>query len=275
MTAAVELHRRRERNAARSVEVLPPDVDTKVAALQPRDSTVQLANVTAMLSHARTGLLAAIAAQDIRGIVDWKAKASAIHEVAKQLQLGKDIQLDVAEFVRRAERGLGIAIREGQARGEIATKSSAARDRRRREHGDNISVLPSVKDLAPDFFDNSHKGASICDFTDGVSDEQFDEAITEARAEGNLSRANVARKSCAKAVPVVDAPVDPAPTKTRKTAAARRVMEHLVVTINSLAFISADTDPAEVDGGAHADDIKEMLAGIKTITNFVRKVAGQ
>ncbi len=30
--------------------------------------------------------------------------------------------------------------------------------------------------------------------TDGVSDEQFEEALTEAREEGNLSRANVARK---------------------------------------------------------------------------------
>ncbi|MBE5512524.1 hypothetical protein [Mycobacteroides abscessus] len=39
---------------------------------------------------------------------------------------------------------------------------------------------------------NTHGG--IYDLADGVSDEQFEEAITEARAEGNLSRANVARK---------------------------------------------------------------------------------
>ncbi|MGV0796361.1 hypothetical protein ABQF26_05315 [Mycolicibacterium elephantis] len=34
----------------------------------------------------------------------------------------------------------------------------------------------------------------IYGITDGVSDEQFEEAITEARNTGNLSRANVARK---------------------------------------------------------------------------------
>ena len=34
--------------------------------------------------------------------------------------------------------------------------------------------------------------------TDGVSDEQFEEALAEAKDEGNLSRANVARKAKAK-----------------------------------------------------------------------------
>jgi hypothetical protein len=62
-----------------------------------------------------------------------------------------------------------------------------------------------VHDFAPDFFDNSHKGSSISDFTDGVSDAQFDEAINEARADGSLSRANVARKCKAKSKPVIDA----------------------------------------------------------------------
>ena len=36
--------------------------------------------------------------------------------------------------------------------------------------------------------------AGIAAITDGVSDEQFEEALTEAKSEGNLSRANVVRK---------------------------------------------------------------------------------
>jgi hypothetical protein len=196
----VEVSRRRERNAARTPEVLPPDVDTKVVAIRRLDSPeMQARAVTVMLSHARTGLLAAIAAHDLPQIVEFKRKAAAIQEIAKQVQLGKDLQLDAAEFVRRAERGLGVAIREGQERGEIATKRSAAKERWAKVHGDNIAPTPRVSDFAPDFFDNSHKGASIADFTDGVSDEAFEEAITEARAEGNLSRANVARKCKARA----------------------------------------------------------------------------
>ena len=36
--------------------------------------------------------------------------------------------------------------------------------------------------------------AGIYDMTDGVPDEKFEAAITEAKTEGNLSRANVVRK---------------------------------------------------------------------------------
>jgi len=36
-------------------------------------------------------------------------------------------------------------------------------------------------------------GGGIYGLTDGVSDERFDEALTEAKDEGNLSRANVIR----------------------------------------------------------------------------------
>jgi hypothetical protein len=54
--------------------------------------------------------------------VEWKAKGAAIQELTKQLQLGKDMQLDAAEFVRRAERGLGVAIREGQLDGSILSR---------------------------------------------------------------------------------------------------------------------------------------------------------
>ena len=39
-----------------------------------------------------------------------------------QKQLGKDAQLAAAEIVRRAERGIGVAIRRGQQNGEIARR---------------------------------------------------------------------------------------------------------------------------------------------------------
>lgn len=42
--------------------------------------------------------------------------------------------------------------------------------------------------------DWSDNGSGIGDLTDGVTDEQFEGALTDARAEGNLSRANVVRK---------------------------------------------------------------------------------
>lgn len=190
-------------------EVLPSEVESKVVALRALNGDSQAAAVTVMLSHSRTGLLAAIAAQDLPQIVEWKAKASAISEVAKQLRLGKDMQQDAAEFVRRAERGLGVGIREAQARGEVETcNEGKARGSLIR---DQVVTYDKVKPKPTDFaskheLTNTHGG--IYDLADGVSDEQFEEAITESRVEGNLSRANVARKCKVKAQPkreVVDA----------------------------------------------------------------------
>lgn len=74
--AELNAPRRRERNVARTPEILPPNVDAKVSALERLDPESQARAVTAMLSHARTGLLAAIAAQDLHGIVEFKAKAA-------------------------------------------------------------------------------------------------------------------------------------------------------------------------------------------------------
>lgn len=109
-------------------EVLDPtsaDVEVRVAALRGLDVQSQMTAVTVMLSDSRTRLLAAIAVHDLPGICDVKVRTATLQEITKQLRLGKDMQMDAAEFVRRAERGLGVAIREGQARGELETKSEA------------------------------------------------------------------------------------------------------------------------------------------------------
>lgn len=209
-----------------AIDVLPSEVESKVVALRDLDGDSQAAAVTVMLSHSRTGLLAAIAAQDLPQIVEWKAKASAISEVAKQLRLGKDMQQDAAEFVRRAERGLGVGIREAQARGEVETcNEGKARGSLIR---DQVVTYDKVKPKPTDFaskheLTNTHGG--IYDLADGVSDEQFEEAITESRVEGNLSRANVARKCKVKAQPkrevvdasdpLIDADVASAPAATK------------------------------------------------------------
>ncbi|MDO3126529.1 hypothetical protein P5V43_05375 [Mycobacteroides abscessus subsp. bolletii] len=177
------------------VELLPPDVETRVAELCRLDGPTQAARVTAMLSHARTGLLVAIAAQDLPQIVEWKQKASAIQEIAKQVRMGKEFQLDAAEFVRRAERGLGVAIRAGQERGEIL-----ARGERRTSanqfgvNGNTVSTKSSPTDFASRDELTGCNSDGIYGMTDDVSDEQFDQAIIEARGENNLSRANVAPK---------------------------------------------------------------------------------
>jgi hypothetical protein len=96
----------------------------------------------------------------------------------------------------RAERGLGVAIREGQERGEVLkrgqTKTKANQFGVVGEY-QNSQMAPA--DLASQTeLSGTGTQPGIYGFTDGVSDVHFEEAITEAKAEGNLSRANVARK---------------------------------------------------------------------------------
>ncbi|WP_055751031.1 hypothetical protein [Frankia sp. AvcI1] len=59
---------------------------------------------------------------DPRGLwlPDTQAEAIRIYTTSKQL--GKDAELSAAEIVRRAERGIGIAIRRGQEAGAIAKR---------------------------------------------------------------------------------------------------------------------------------------------------------
>ncbi|MBE5507108.1 hypothetical protein [Mycobacteroides abscessus] len=253
------------------IDTLPSEVESKVVALRSLDGDSQAAAVTVMLSHSRTGLLAAIAAQELPRIMEWKAKASAVSEVAKQLRLGKDIQQEAEEFVRRAERGLGVAIRDGQASGAVETcNEGKARGSLVR---DQVVTYDKVKPKPTDFaskreLTNTHGG--IYDLADGVSDEQFEEAITEARAEGNLSRANVARKckDKARAVrevvdaddPLIDAAV--AEPVTTKWPFRNSPTEFLAEITGSIA--------------AFAENIKWITAGavepgeLETLTNQAR-----
>lgn len=122
---------------------------------------------------------------DIDQIVEVKSQAEAIRVYTMQKNLGKDAQLAAAEIVRRAERGMGIAIRRGQEAGEIRRKGDDTRTDLDRE-----TNLVSPRS----YFSNGDEWHDTYTMTDGVSDERFDKAIGEARAEGNLSRANVVRK---------------------------------------------------------------------------------
>ena len=113
---------------------------------------------------------------------------------------------DAEVMVRRSERALGQAIRSGQERGEIRSvgqrgSAQAAYERERLGRvervqgvaGDRGNSLPGPSDFAADT-ELSGNGAGIYHLTDGVTDDEFDEALDRAQDEGNVSRANVVRK---------------------------------------------------------------------------------
>lgn len=132
---------------------------------------------------------------DIDTIVEIKSQAEAIRVYTMSKQLGKDAQLSATEIVRRAERGIGVAIRKGQAAGDIRTR----RDGGPRPHENLPGGSRKVSKPGPTDFATEDElygnGAGIYQLTDNVSEQEFEAALAEAKAEQNLSRANVVRKA--------------------------------------------------------------------------------
>jgi len=164
----------------------------------PQDAREML--IASNLEQADAWLRAAldVPSPDPRSIADYKVQVAAIEQMARQLRVSKDLQNNATKCIRRAERGVGVAIRKGQEDGVIATLADGASKREAHRGSNNTSVLDRASKPSPDEFASKAElhgnGAGIYHMTDDVSDEQFEEALAEAESEGNLSRANVVRK---------------------------------------------------------------------------------
>lgn len=166
---------------------------TDVQAIEALDPKSREIAVTRLLEESRSWLATAMAATDPTPVAQLRAWLESVEQWTRRFNLAKEIQLDAQEMVRRAERGIGLSIRKGQEEGDV---------RRRGQGGGQApgSVRPRVDSTMSspeDFASHSDlvgNGAGIYHLTDDVTDEQFDSAIEEAKAEGNLSRANVVRK---------------------------------------------------------------------------------
>lgn len=177
-----------------SADLVPAD---NMAALDAMDPATREVAVTRMLDEARGWLAHAVESTGPQTIASFKAQMATVAEATKQLGLSKEIQLDAAEMVRRSERGLGVAIRKGQEAGEIETIEDARSRAGLTAQGHHVVDNDLMKQPVGRFANHdelSGNGAGIYHLTDNVTDEQFDAAIDEAKAEGNLSRANVVRK---------------------------------------------------------------------------------
>jgi hypothetical protein len=143
--------------------------------------------------RAKEWLAQALDKGDIDGIVELKSQAEAIRTYTAQKQLGKDAELAAAEIVRRAERGIGLAIRKGQEAEEIR-RPGQKRTVYNRWTGDRNRSRDDQLQSPTDFLPDHELKDGIYPVTDGVSDEAFEEALEDAKKESNLSRANVVRK---------------------------------------------------------------------------------
>ena len=131
------------------------------------------------------------------GIGAAKLTAVRATEFAKRLDLSKDTVLEAQMQQRRWERALGTAIREGQAAGEISGRGTHGNHQNGhtagRTSGTSSSARPSDF-AAPGELNGGKSSVGIYALTDNATDDQFESALTTARDEGNVSRANVVRK---------------------------------------------------------------------------------
>lgn len=163
--------------------------------LAPIDATSEVA-VTDYLTKARDWLDRAVTESTPMGIGQAKVELTIAAEATKHLNLSREIQQDAEEMVRRAEFVLRKSVTKAQEAGDLASREGNLTP----GQGNPIRSAPSdtSKGSPRDFFGS---GAEYRDANAmGALDEQdFDQVLDEAKAEGNLSRANVARKAREKA----------------------------------------------------------------------------
>ena len=145
--------------------------------------------VSAFLEDARNSLARALEDTGPHAVAQIKAEIAVVAEMTKQLNLSKECRDDATEMVRRAEYSLGKAIRKGQEDGTVRTHGEGSRP------NSSSSRKSSPYDFATKIELSGKCGDGILGLADSSgSDEQFEEALSEAKSDGNLSRANVVRK---------------------------------------------------------------------------------
>lgn len=278
-----------------------------LAAVEALGPQAREAAVTHMLSEARAWLAHAVESTSPQTIANFKAQMATVAEATKQLNLSKEIQLDAQEMVRRAERGVGQAIRKGQADGTVTSRGV-----RENYGGPGWSLTRSNPDLvsAGEILPTGEDRAQTYAVTDGVTDDQFDAAIDAAKGEGNLSRANVVRKvrdikaggpetrdqrarkiaelaasghSTRQIAPLVgigeqavahiirdygiDVPADQF-TKNRRRIKSSEVVENVIATIEAAIFSLELINPSEVQG----DQIDSLIQSTNALRKAVNKI---
>ncbi|MHB8190643.1 MAG: hypothetical protein ACYDHP_09550 [Ferrimicrobium sp.] len=158
-------------------EFLPVESETASMEVDP------VGYMATVLYRAKSWLKEAQSIDDVR---NTKAIAVGYKSVIREKEMAFDAQLAATEIVRRCERRVGELVRAGQEEGTVRTSTELA-GQGPRTHGYSVRSAPA------EFF-NTHKEQTDSYAMADASNEDFDQAIEDAKAEGNLSRANVVHK---------------------------------------------------------------------------------
>lgn len=177
------------------VDVIPADPTVLDLAQNPAAAAIALLEQSKLF-------LAEV--QRLDEVIEWKARAGALEEYTKQRDLGHEAELSAAEIVRRCERRIAQLVRDAQERGELLRKTERTHTRNQHtaagvavqpeELNSDSEPVPEPKGSPQQFFGSQSARTESYAMADDVPAEKFEEALAEAKQEGNLSRANVIRK---------------------------------------------------------------------------------
>lgn len=260
--------------SAVGVDLVPAKHDDQALARDP------VGVMAAALDHAKDWLTEAQSIEEVR---HTKAIAVGYESVIREKKLAQEAGLSAMEIVRRCERRLTELVREGQRNGTVNTVGQPAKVLF--TAGKDIPKVRVAEVIAP--------GGKVLDEHNALGDapsERFEEAIAEARAEGNLSRANVVRKVKGETPPPPPPPreararpsapsLDTARGKQVASKAKERI-ERTVGTCNSLARAPADlrfdmavplATPEEAAGWNAA--FRDAIKGLRQLQQLLKEAS--
>lgn len=164
----------------------------ELVAVSPEERTA-----VARLTTAITALTEAVDFMPISDVVSIKGQVVTIQVATRELDMSQEAQDLAAEAVRRAEWTLGMAIRKGQAEGVVAKRGDIGGQGAPGVRGASGSPRGGHLDTPMALVGAGHPSelTPFYELADAAPrPEQFDKALGDAKAEGNLSRANVIRK---------------------------------------------------------------------------------
>jgi hypothetical protein len=219
----------------------------------------------AVVLHRAKGWLAE--ATSIDAVRDTKAIAVGYESVIREKELAFDAQLSATEIVRRCERRIGELVREGQTRGEIRRQGD--RPAARNQHMADAVLHRDGEQQSPvAIFANHAEGTDSYAMADAPG-EQFETAIDEAKAEGNLSRANVVRKVKGE---------EPKPAERsewqrgRKHIDSNRVLSSLATELDAATTGLELMEPEQIDPDLLHECLPLIKQSIQTIQRHLRRI---
>jgi len=162
-------------------------LDNQLVCLSRADQEKAVAD---RINQARIWIAGAGPVTELLAALQFNSSVLAVENTANQLGLSMVLRRDAQEMVRRSERCVSVAIRKAQNEGIRTGRINSKTLRTEVSDSGRQSTTTTIGDLIP----GGRTLAEIHAITDGVSDEQFEHALAEAREKKCLTRINIARK---------------------------------------------------------------------------------